>query len=77
MWALGILLYQFAAKKLPYDNPSDLKLQEAIRDTEPPEIQGQIPDLIRYLIEILLRKDPESRPDATSLLNIPEVNKHV
>ncbi len=36
-----------------------------------------MPIIIRYLIEILLIKDPECRPDAASILKLPEIRDYV
>lgn len=77
IWALGILLFQLTAKKHPFERPTDLELLQAIKDSEPADLPDTVPDLIRYLIEILLNKDPDSRFDTTMILNIPRVNEHV
>ncbi len=50
IWALGILLYQLAENKLPFDRKTDLEMLNAIKDSEPPQLSDTVPDLIRYLI---------------------------
>ena len=47
----------------------------AITDEEPPELPQTVPPVLRAIIYSLLDKNPETRPDATKLLNIPEVKE--
>jgi hypothetical protein len=34
-----------------------------------------VPPILRYIINALLKKDPETRPNATQLLSLPEVKE--
>ena len=47
----------------------------AITDEEPPELPSTVPPLLRAIVYSLLDKNPATRPNATKLLNIPEVKE--
>ncbi len=68
MWALGILLYQLTTKTYPFDTSNEKKLRDAIENSEPKNLPKGVSITIRYLIDVLLRKNPKSRPDAATLL---------
>lgn len=71
MWALGIILFEMSTKKHPITKEID------IFDSNPLEIPSTVPPLIASLLAKLLEKNPEIRPSAAELLNLPEVNEAV
>ena len=75
MWALGIILFELITKKQPFERATEQALLNAITDEEPPELPSTVPDVLRAINYSLLDKNPETRPDATKLLNIPEVKE--
>eukprot|EP00928_Gymnodinium_smaydae_P029859 TRINITY_DN22370_c0_g1_i3.p1 TRINITY_DN22370_c0_g1~~TRINITY_DN22370_c0_g1_i3.p1 ORF type:complete len:624 (+),score=150.37 TRINITY_DN22370_c0_g1_i3:153-2024(+) len=72
LWALGIILYELMALKLPFSAPSLLAIvyQIAFRehDPEPLRANGYSQALIS-LVARLLAKDPSSRPTAREVLS--------
>jgi serine/threonine protein kinase len=68
MWALGILLYQLTTKTHPFDTSNNLKLRQDIKDNKPKNLPKGVSITIRYLIDVLLQKDPKSRSDAATIL---------
>lgn len=47
----------------------------AITDEDPAELPSSVSPLHRDIIYALLNKNPEKRPNATQLLNLPEVKE--
>ena len=77
IWALGILFYQLATTKHPFERATNFDMKQAIKESEPASLPETVPDLIRYLVYILLHKNADSRPNAATILRLPEVNEHV
>ena len=75
MWALGIISYELATKKLPFLVDTEQQLLNAITDSDPAEPPHEVSPLIKGIIKLLLDKNPEKRPNATQILKIPEVEE--
>ncbi len=77
MWALGILLYQLATNNYPFDASSNKSLEKTIKENKPKDVPQAVPNILRNLIDMLLQKDPQYRPDAASILKFPEIRDYV
>ena len=71
IWALGVLLYEMAGGKLPFESASMKRLMDEIMTKDPPRIPRQYSDGLWQLIQSMLHKDPLCRPDAGSVLHSP------
>jgi serine/threonine protein kinase len=69
MWALGIMLYEMVnSLKHPFSGNSPFSMIAAIKDQEPAPLPSSVSPYIRKLIASLLEKNPDKRPDSTTLL---------
>ena len=75
MWALGIILFELTTKQPPFVRDTEKLLLNAITDDQPPELPHSVSPLLKAIIYSLLDKTPETRPDATKILNLPEVKE--
>jgi tetratricopeptide (TPR) repeat protein len=67
IFSLGIVLYELAAGRHPFDSSSDMAVLSAIilRDAIPPSrINSRVPAVFDSLVMRMLVKDPEKRPTA-------------
>ena len=69
MWALGVILYRFFTNKHPFESNNEFKLKKLITETEPSPLPSTLSPFVRLIIEQLLNKDREKRPDSVELLN--------
>ena len=46
MWALGVILYQLSANKLPFEAANSFELQKLIRENEPAPLPPTVSPLI-------------------------------
>ena len=78
MWAIGIILYQLvSSSNLPFESENFFGLIEAIKENDPPPVQTSLSTFIKEAIKALLDKNPENRPDASTLLNKDEMKIHI
>ena len=74
MWALGIILYQLVSSlKHPFECEHAMAMLLAIKDKEPAPLPTTVSPQIKQIILRLLDKNPQSRPSAETLLDLPEI----
>ncbi|MEZ4312933.1 MAG: serine/threonine-protein kinase [Polyangiaceae bacterium] len=62
VWALGVILYEYLAGRLPYDSERDLDIVEALAtDTPPPPLPAHVPPQLAAVAMTALRPRREER----------------
>ena len=61
IWAFGVVLYEMASGRLPFDRSSFHELSDAILNGAPAPLSGRVPSLIQAVIGRCLAKDPSQR----------------
>lgn len=61
LWALGVLLYQMAAGRLPFHGRTSFETSSAILRESPPPLPPRIPAGLRAIIQRCLIKEPAER----------------
>lgn len=64
VWALGALLFEVCAGRLPFDGPDAAAIARATCNDEAPRLEG-VPDGVAELVAGCLARDPAARPSAT------------
>lgn len=78
LFALGIVLYEMLAKRLPFDDPSPLKLMLSVVEADVPDIRQLNRDIDDHTLAILnklLAKNPDDRFQSADDL-LAELEKH-
>jgi serine/threonine protein kinase len=78
LFALGIVLYEMLGKRLPFDDPSPLKLMLSVVEAEVPDIRKinrEIDDHTVAILDKLLAKNPDDRFQSADDL-LAELEKH-
>ncbi len=73
VFSLGIVLYEMAAGRHPFDSSSDMAVLSAIilRDAAPPSrINSRVPQIFDDLVMKMLCKVPEERPTAAEVTDV-------
>ncbi len=61
LWALGVVLYEMAARARPFEGQTDFELSSAILNQRPPPLPASVPRMLQAVIERCLEKEPERR----------------
>ena len=69
IWSFGIVIYQLAFGKLPYNASNQIELMRVVRDTEPTYNSDLVSNMCKFFIKQLLCKNPDKRPDVKYLQN--------
>jgi len=77
MWALGCILYEMAALKVPFDGRDMKDLQRNILQKRPAALPPRCSDDIRNLSMSLLHKQAADRPTIHAVLESPAVAKQI
>jgi serine/threonine protein kinase len=62
MWALGVILYELSAGRLPFEGSSKYLTLKLISESEPAPLPSTVSPFIKQIIAKLLDKNPEARP---------------
>eukprot|EP00931_Biecheleriopsis_adriatica_P037636 TRINITY_DN21581_c0_g1_i1.p1 TRINITY_DN21581_c0_g1~~TRINITY_DN21581_c0_g1_i1.p1 ORF type:complete len:690 (+),score=106.88 TRINITY_DN21581_c0_g1_i1:263-2071(+) len=73
VWSLGVVLYQLIALEIPFKAASLVALVLKIIQSEPKPLPDSFSEAARDVCLRTLRKDPEERPSASQLLQLPAV----
>ena len=68
IWSLGVLIYEIAAGKTPFNDKSRTELIQSIKLTEAPKIEGYSWEFNSF-IKGLLQRDPQKRFDWNDICN--------
>ncbi len=61
----------------PFERENFFTMMLAIKDNEPAPLPSTVSPFIRELIKILLDKNPDSRPDAETLVYRSEIRPYI
>merc|ERR1719230_1806147 len=75
IWALGVILYELCALKVPFDAPDLKALVQVITKGAVPDLPAEYSDPLRELFQRMLARDASERPRATEVLRQPVVQR--
>jgi len=61
IWALGVMLYEMAAGRRPFQGQTGFELSSAILNQTPPPLPGSVPGELGVVVERCLAKEPGER----------------
>ncbi len=62
LWSVGVLLYQMATARLPFDAPNRERLERRVRSADPPDpMPPEVPAPFRDIVFQMLARDPDAR----------------
>lgn len=73
IWAMGCILYELCALKVPFDAANITGLVQKICRGPTPSIPQPYSDFIRQLCTEMLNRNPSNRPSAESILQRPRI----
>lgn len=73
IWAMGCILYEMCALKVPFDGQSIPKLVNAIVRGTVPSVPDKYSSFTRQLVAEMLNRDPNKRPGCDEILQKPEI----
>lgn len=76
VWSLGVLLFEMAALKKPFEAESLPALAMCIMRAQVPALPEGYSDELRELVQLLLDKEPARRPTVGALRELPFFSQH-
>jgi len=73
IWALGCILYELCALKVPFEGQNIHRLVQKILTAQAPLVPGGYSEFARELCQDMLDRNPGRRPSAEDILKRPEV----
>ena len=72
IWSLGIVLYELITKNKPWFDPkmSTSEFFQFVVNTKYPPLPENIDERLKYLVKIMLKKDPDRRPACEDILTL-------
>ena len=72
IWSLGIVLYELIVKNKPWFDPkmSTTEFFEFVVTTKYPPLPENTDERLKYLVKIMLKKDPDRRPACEDILSL-------
>ena len=72
IWSLGIVLYELITKNKPWFDPkmSTAEFFQFVVDNKYPPLPENTDNHLKYLVKIMLKKDPERRPNCEDILSL-------
>eukprot|EP00891_Asterochloris_glomerata_P003027 jgi/Astpho2/3027/e_gw1.00051.273.1_t len=77
VWAIGCVLYEMCALKKAFDASNLGAITVKIMSGKFPPIPAHYSDDLKALVEALIKKEPESRPDMQQILELEYVRRHM
>jgi len=73
IWAMGCILYELCALKVPFDAANITGLVQKICRGPTPSVPAPYSDFVRQLCAEMLNRNPNNRPSAESILQRPRI----
>mmetsp|Transcript_54094 Transcript_54094/g.142495 ORF Transcript_54094/g.142495 Transcript_54094/m.142495 type:complete len:555 (+) Transcript_54094:115-1779(+) len=73
IWAMGCILYEMTALKVPFDAPNISGLVQKIIRGPVPVVPNTYSDFVRQLCSEMLNRNPNQRPSADDILKRPKM----
>lgn len=73
IWAMGCILYELCALKVPFDAPNIPGLVQKIIRGAIPKVPNQYSDFVRNLSESMLNRNQDKRPSTEEILRMPPI----
>mmetsp|Transcript_61653 Transcript_61653/g.133512 ORF Transcript_61653/g.133512 Transcript_61653/m.133512 type:complete len:598 (-) Transcript_61653:278-2071(-) len=74
MWAMGCILYEMCALKVPFDAPNIPGLVQKITRGTVPSVPSTYSPFVRQLCGEMLNRNPDARPSTDDILQRPAIN---
>lgn len=71
VWAMGCILHELCAKRVPFDAPDLKTLITRITGGRPPDLPRNYSPRLQRLFKEMLARDPGTRPEAAEILKRP------
>jgi serine/threonine protein kinase len=77
IWALGVLLYEMAALKVPFNGINIQRLSQSIISAKFKPLPAHFSPTVTGMLKQILQKDPAKRPKINEILKWPEIEKRI
>lgn len=77
IWALGVLLYEMSALRMPFEAPNLPLLSLKILKCQYTPVPDKYSKELRMLISVCLNVDPNRRPSVKDILNLPIIQGRI